>query len=141
MPTGVFTQKEKADLHLAPLGCSSPLLRRTRSRSLWWASFPRLPIEKLQQIAPWLLPSYADHHGINGCGHIGRLAFRAAIANPRVEVEAACDPLMDFWFMAYQVKYDSVHIGFLAPSPRNRHLHQSPCRPPWTSMFSAASVA
>lgn len=47
--------------------------------------------------------------GINGFGRIGRLVFRAAMANPAVEVIAVNDPFMDVEYMAYQLKYDSVH--------------------------------
>merc|ERR1712060_502529 len=47
--------------------------------------------------------------GINGFGRIGRLVFRAAIANPEVEVKAVNDPFMDVKYMVYQLKYDSVH--------------------------------
>merc|ERR1711963_1286354 len=47
--------------------------------------------------------------GINGFGRIGRLVFRAAIANPEVEVKAVNDPFMDLKYMVYQLKYDSVH--------------------------------
>lgn len=47
--------------------------------------------------------------GINGFGRIGRLVFRAAMGNPAVEVVAVNDPFMDVQYMAYQLKYDSVH--------------------------------
>lgn len=47
--------------------------------------------------------------GINGFGRIGRLVFRAAMANPAVEVVALNDPFMDVQYMAYMLKYDSVH--------------------------------
>ncbi|KAL8454720.1 hypothetical protein Emed_000092 [Eimeria media] len=47
--------------------------------------------------------------GINGFGRIGRLVFRAAMANPSVEVVAVNDPFMDVQYMAYMLKYDSVH--------------------------------
>jgi len=42
----------------------------------------------------------------------GRLVFRAAIANPEVEVKAVNDPFMDLEYMVYQLKYDSVHKRF-----------------------------
>merc|ERR1712087_312474 len=45
-------------------------------------------------------------------GRIGRLVFRAAIANPEVEVKAVNDPFMDLKYMVYQLKYDSVHKRF-----------------------------
>jgi len=50
--------------------------------------------------------------GINGFGRIGRLVFRAAMANPEVEVKAVNDPFMDLKYMVYQLKYDSVHKRF-----------------------------
>merc|ERR1712117_262485 len=50
--------------------------------------------------------------GINGFGRIGRLVFRAALANPEVEVKAVNDPFMDLKYMVYQLKYDSVHKRF-----------------------------
>ncbi|CAJ1365292.1 unnamed protein product [Effrenium voratum] len=50
--------------------------------------------------------------GINGFGRIGRLVFRAAVANPDAEVQAINDPFMDVKYMVYQLKYDSVHKMF-----------------------------
>jgi len=50
--------------------------------------------------------------GINGFGRIGRLVFRAAMANPEVQVKAVNDPFMDLTYMVYQLKYDSVHGTF-----------------------------
>jgi len=50
--------------------------------------------------------------GINGFGRIGRLVFRAASANPEVNVVAINDPFMDLSYMVYQLKYDSVHKTF-----------------------------
>merc|ERR1712113_1012217 len=50
--------------------------------------------------------------GINGFGRIGRLVFRAAMANPETEVKAVNDPFMDLKYMLYQLKYDSVHKRF-----------------------------
>lgn len=50
--------------------------------------------------------------GINGFGRIGRLVFRAAVANPEVQVKAVNDPFMDLKYMVYQLKYDSVHKRF-----------------------------
>merc|ERR1711920_375923 len=47
--------------------------------------------------------------GINGFGRIGRLVFRAAMANSDVEVKGINDPFMDLEYMVYQLKYDSVH--------------------------------
>merc|ERR1712113_589587 len=42
-------------------------------------------------------------------GRIGRLVFRAAMANPNVTVKAVNDPFMDLEYMVYMLKYDSVH--------------------------------
>jgi len=47
--------------------------------------------------------------GINGFGRIGRLVFRAAMANPECTVKAVNDPFMDVDYMVYMLKYDSVH--------------------------------
>jgi len=49
--------------------------------------------------------------GINGFGRIGRLAFRAAIKNPNVKVVAIND-LLDTDYLAYLLRYDSVHGKF-----------------------------
>jgi len=50
--------------------------------------------------------------GINGFGRIGRLVLRAAEANSTVTVVAVNDPFMTTEYMAYQLKYDSVHGRF-----------------------------
>lgn len=50
--------------------------------------------------------------GINGFGRIGRLALRAALKQPKVEVTAINDPFMSLDYMVYQLKYDSVHGRF-----------------------------
>jgi len=47
--------------------------------------------------------------GINGFGRIGRLVFRAAIDNPDIEICGINDPFIDVDYMAYMLKYDSVH--------------------------------
>ena len=49
--------------------------------------------------------------GINGFGRIGRLVFRAAMANPKVDIVAIND-LTDSATIAYLLKYDSVHGRF-----------------------------
>ena len=46
--------------------------------------------------------------GINGFGRIGRVAFRAALANPNIEIVAIND-LTDANMLAHLLKYDSVH--------------------------------
>jgi glyceraldehyde 3-phosphate dehydrogenase len=49
--------------------------------------------------------------GINGFGRIGRLAFRAAIDRPDIEVVGIND-LVEPDYMAYMLKYDSTHGQF-----------------------------
>jgi glyceraldehyde 3-phosphate dehydrogenase len=49
--------------------------------------------------------------GINGFGRIGRLAFRAALQRPEIEVVGIND-LMEPDYMAYMLKYDSTHGRF-----------------------------
>ena len=51
--------------------------------------------------------------GINGFGRIGRLVFRAAINQSEIfEVMAINDPFIEPEYMAYMLKYDSVHSKF-----------------------------
>ena len=51
--------------------------------------------------------------GINGFGRIGRLVFRAAVAQPDVyDVVAINDPFVDVDYMVYMVKYDTIHGKF-----------------------------
>ena len=50
--------------------------------------------------------------GINGFGRIGRLVFRASVTNPEVEVVGINDPFIDPEYMAYMLKYDTVHGRF-----------------------------
>jgi len=49
--------------------------------------------------------------GINGFGRIGRLAFRAAMERKDIEIVGIND-LIDVEYMAYMLKYDTVHGGF-----------------------------
>ena len=49
--------------------------------------------------------------GINGFGRIGRLAFRSAIQRDNVQIVAIND-LLDVDYLAYLLKYDSVHGRF-----------------------------
>ena len=49
--------------------------------------------------------------GINGCGRIGRLVFRATTERDDVQVVAIND-LLDVDYMAYMLKYDTVHGAF-----------------------------
>jgi glyceraldehyde 3-phosphate dehydrogenase len=50
--------------------------------------------------------------GINGFGRIGRLVFRAAIANPDITVTGINDPFIDLDYMVYMLRYDTVHGQF-----------------------------
>lgn len=51
--------------------------------------------------------------GINGFGRIGRLVFRAAVAQPDVfDVVAINDPFIPVDYMVYMTKYDSMHGKF-----------------------------
>ena len=50
--------------------------------------------------------------GINGFGRIGRIVFRAALKRDDVEVVGLNDPFMNPEYMAYMLKYDSVHGKF-----------------------------
>lgn len=49
--------------------------------------------------------------GINGFGRIGRLVFRAMAERSNIEVVGIND-LIDAEYMAYMLKYDSVHGAF-----------------------------
>ena len=49
--------------------------------------------------------------GINGFGRIGRLAFRSSVLRDNVQVVAIND-LLDVDYLAYMLKYDSVHGAF-----------------------------
>jgi|TARA_B110000046_G_scaffold185609_1_gene228069 glyceraldehyde 3-phosphate dehydrogenase len=49
--------------------------------------------------------------GINGFGRIGRLAFRSSVSRDNVQVVAIND-LLDVDYLAYMLKYDSVHGKF-----------------------------
>jgi glyceraldehyde 3-phosphate dehydrogenase len=49
--------------------------------------------------------------GINGFGRIGRLAFRSSVLRDNVQVVAIND-LLDVDYLAYMLKYDSVHGQF-----------------------------
>ncbi len=50
--------------------------------------------------------------GINGFGRIGRLVFRASVANPNIQVLGINDPFIDPKYMEYMLKYDTVHGRF-----------------------------
>ncbi|EEA05953.1 glyceraldehyde-3-phosphate dehydrogenase, type I family protein [Cryptosporidium muris RN66] len=50
--------------------------------------------------------------GINGFGRIGRLVLRACCERSDIKVLAINDPFMDCTYMAYLLRYDSVHGNF-----------------------------
>lgn len=51
--------------------------------------------------------------GINGFGRIGRLVFRAAMERADIfEIKLINDPFISLDYMAYMVKYDTVHGKF-----------------------------
>ncbi|KAL3149021.1 hypothetical protein ABBQ32_001869 [Trebouxia sp. C0010 RCD-2024] len=50
--------------------------------------------------------------GINGFGRIGRLVTRAAMESDDIDVVAINDPFIDGEYMAYMMRYDSVHGRF-----------------------------
>jgi len=56
--------------------------------------------------------------GINGFGRIGRLTFRAALADKHAKVMAVNDPFMNLDYLIYLLKYDSVH-------GKNIYLHSA----------------
>jgi glyceraldehyde 3-phosphate dehydrogenase len=50
--------------------------------------------------------------GINGFGRIGRLVFRAAMESGQVDVVGINDPFMTLDYVAYMLRYDSIHGKF-----------------------------
>lgn len=50
--------------------------------------------------------------GINGFGRIGKLTFQAALEKGEVEVVAVNDPFVTADYMAYMLKYDTIHGKF-----------------------------
>lgn len=50
--------------------------------------------------------------GINGFGRIGKLTFQAALKNDNIEIVAVNDPFITADYMAYMVKFDSIHGRF-----------------------------
>ena len=59
--------------------------------------------------------------GINGFGRIGRLVFRAAVENPEAKIVGVNDPFIDAEYMAYMLKYDSVHGRFKGSAKAKDH--------------------
>ncbi|MBR7103916.1 MAG: type I glyceraldehyde-3-phosphate dehydrogenase, partial [Lentisphaeria bacterium] len=51
--------------------------------------------------------------GINGFGRIGRMVFRAAVENFSDDIQiVGINDLLDADYLAYMLKYDSVHGTF-----------------------------
>ena len=50
--------------------------------------------------------------GINGFGRIGKLTFQAALSKNEVEVVSINDPFITSDYMAYMLKYDTIHGRF-----------------------------
>ena len=50
--------------------------------------------------------------GINGFGRIGRLVFRAGISRSDIEFVGINDPFMTPDYMAYMLRYDTMHGQF-----------------------------
>ncbi len=50
--------------------------------------------------------------GINGFGRIGKLTFQAALEKGEVEIVAINDPFIAADYMAYMLKYDTIHGKF-----------------------------
>ncbi len=50
--------------------------------------------------------------GINGFGRIGRLVFRSAVKRSDVEFVGINDPFVDAEYMAYMLRYDTIHGRF-----------------------------
>ena len=50
--------------------------------------------------------------GINGFGRIGKLTFQAATTKKEVEIVAINDPFITADYMAYMLKYDTIHGRF-----------------------------
>lgn len=83
--------------------------------------------------------------GINGFGRIGRLVFRAGLANPNIEFAGINDPFMSPDYCAYMLRYDTVHgryageIGYTDDSivvngrPVRFFAEKDPSAIPWAS--------
>ena len=50
--------------------------------------------------------------GINGFGRIGKLTFQAALEKGEVEIVSVNDPFVTADYMAYMLKYDTIHGAF-----------------------------
>ena len=50
--------------------------------------------------------------GINGFGRIGKLTFQAALEKGEVDIVSVNDPFVTADYMAYMLKYDTIHGAF-----------------------------
>ena len=57
--------------------------------------------------------------GINGFGRIGRLVFRAAQERNDIEIVGIND-LIDVEYMAYMLRYDTMHLSLIHISEPTR---------------------
>ena len=58
--------------------------------------------------------------GINGFGRIGRMVFRASLNHPEIEIVGIND-LCPADYLAYMLKYDTMHGKFAAEVKSNDH--------------------
>ncbi|KAL4547865.1 hypothetical protein Ndes2526B_g07086 [Nannochloris sp. 'desiccata'] len=97
------------------LSTAAPARASKVSRKVKIASFleqaPSTPANRTRVIDTSNLKEPA-RVGINGFGRIGRLLFRSSISHPGTEVVSINDPFIDAEYMAYMLKYDSVHGQF-----------------------------
>lgn len=86
--------------------------------------------------------------GINGFGRIGRIVLRASLTSKDVEVVHINDPFMDIAYMAYCLKYDSVHGRLNAKVEHNsdgllingRLIKVTACRTPSEISWGTSNV-
>ncbi|GBE86976.1 glyceraldehyde-3-phosphate dehydrogenase [Sparassis latifolia] len=83
--------------------------------------------------------------GINGFGRIGRIVLRNALAYSDLEIVAVNDPFINLDYMAYMLKYDSVHGRFkgtveakdgklyVQGKPISVYQERDPANIPWSS--------
>ena len=75
--------------------------------------------------------------GINGFGRIGRLVFRAGIDRNDIEFLGINDPCMTPDYMAYMLKYDTMHGQFKGTVEYDRGVHHRQRQEDHASMPSA----
>ncbi|KAL4547866.1 hypothetical protein Ndes2526B_g07086 [Nannochloris sp. 'desiccata'] len=105
----------KSSMRGTVLSTAAPARASKVSRKVKIASFleqaPSTPANRTRVIDTSNLKEPA-RVGINGFGRIGRLLFRSSISHPGTEVVSINDPFIDAEYMAYMLKYDSVHGQF-----------------------------